>query len=98
MAEPGSLVSACPFLTPAPSPPLGRNCYSAGVSTTAREIAAGPGWRVSDIVCGAGPADRPFEERHADACIAAVTEGTFQYRGRQGAAVLAPGALLLGNA
>ncbi len=42
--------------------------------------------------------DRPFEEQHEDICIAAVTQGTFQYRSRQGSAVLAPGALLLGNA
>lgn len=30
-------------------------------------------------------------------CIAAVMQGTFQYRTTQGAAVLAPGAVLLGN-
>jgi AraC-like DNA-binding protein len=30
-------------------------------------------------------------------CIAAVTEGTFQYRSTSGAALLVPGALLLGN-
>jgi AraC-like DNA-binding protein len=30
-------------------------------------------------------------------CVAAVTEGTFQYRSTLGSAVLAPGALLLGN-
>jgi len=52
---------------------------------------------VSDIVCGAGPRDRPFEERHDSVCIAAVTAGTFHYRTTLGGAVLAPGALLLGN-
>jgi AraC family transcriptional regulator len=31
-------------------------------------------------------------------CIAAVTQGTFRYRSAQGVAVLAPGAVLLGNA
>lgn len=61
-------------------------------------IAEGPGWRVSDLVCGAGPQDRPFEERHEFVCIAAVTEGSFRYRSRHGDALLAPGALLLGNA
>jgi AraC-like DNA-binding protein len=62
-----------------------------------RQLASGPGWGVSDIVCSAGPRDRPFEERHDAVCIAAVTQGTFQYRSTLGAAVLAPGAVLLGN-
>jgi AraC family transcriptional regulator len=61
-----------------------------------RLLASGSGWSVSDVVCKAGPADRPFEERHRHFCIAAVTEGTFQYRSARGTAVLAPGALLLG--
>jgi AraC-like DNA-binding protein len=52
---------------------------------------------VSDVVCSAGPHDRPFEERHEAVCIAAVTHGTFRYRSTHGAALLAPGALLLGN-
>jgi AraC-like DNA-binding protein len=60
-------------------------------------LASGPGWSVSDVVCTAGPHDRPFEERHESVCIAAVTHGTFQYRSAQGSAVLVPGALLLGN-
>jgi AraC-like DNA-binding protein len=67
------------------------------MATTAHLLASGPGWRVSDIVCTAGPHDRPFEEQHAALCIAPVTQGTFQYRTRHGAAVLAPGAVLLGN-
>jgi AraC family transcriptional regulator len=62
-----------------------------------RLLASGPGWGVSDIVCSAGPHDRPIEERHDAVCIAAVTQGTFQYRSTLGAAVLAPGAVLLGN-
>jgi AraC family transcriptional regulator len=62
-----------------------------------RLLASGTGWRVEDVVCAAGPHDRPFEERHDDACIAAVTHGTFRYRSTSGSAVLAPGALLLGN-
>src|SRR5262245_19301249 len=60
-------------------------------------LADGPGWRVTDIRCDAGPHDRPFEEQHEAVCIAAVTEGSFQYRSSHGAALLAPGALLLGN-
>ena len=60
-------------------------------------LASGPGWWVRDVVCTAGPQDRPFEERHASVCLAAVTHGTFQYRSTHGAALLAPGAVLLGN-
>jgi hypothetical protein len=60
-------------------------------------LASGPGWCVDDILCTAGPRDRPFEEQHRAVCIAAVTAGTFPYRSAQGSAVLAPGALLLGN-
>ncbi|MEJ0070558.1 MAG: helix-turn-helix transcriptional regulator [Pseudomonadota bacterium] len=67
------------------------------MAATAHLVASGPGWRVSDVVCTAGPHDRPFQEQHADLCIAPVTQGTFQYRTPHGAAVLAPGAVLLGN-
>ena len=67
------------------------------MTTTAHPLATGPGWRVDDVICTAGPHDRPFEERHDSICIAAVTEGSFQYRTTEGSAVLAPGALLLGN-
>jgi len=67
------------------------------MASAAHLLASGPGWRVSDIVCTAGPHDRRFEEQHDALCIAPVTEGTFQYRTRHGAAVLAPGAVLLGN-
>src|SRR5919199_2603447 len=66
-------------------------------SPNPRLLASGPGWSVSDVICTASPADRPFEEQHWAACIAAVVEGTFQYRSTQGAGVLAPGAVLLGN-
>jgi AraC family transcriptional regulator len=61
-------------------------------------LASGPGWQVSDVVCTAGPHDRPFEEQHDSVSLAAVTQGTFQYRSTHGVSVLAPGALLLGNA
>ena len=60
-------------------------------------MASGPGWRVHDILCSAGPRDRPFEEQHSSVCIAAVTQGSFRYRTTQGDATLAPGAVLLGN-
>jgi AraC family transcriptional regulator len=61
-------------------------------------LASGPGWRVADFICRAGPDDRPFEEQHDGVSIAVVCEGTFQYRSGPGATVMAPGALLLGNA
>ena len=67
------------------------------MTMSARLLASGPGWTVQDLVCKAGPGDRPFEERHEAVCIAAVTHGTFQYRTTHGSATLAPGALLLGN-
>ena len=60
-------------------------------------LASGPGWRVEDVVCSAGPHDRPFEEQHDLVCVAAVTRGTFQYRTPDGRATLVPGALMLGN-
>jgi AraC family transcriptional regulator len=67
------------------------------MALASRLLASGPGWRVQDVVCTSGPHDRPFEERHDGVCIAAVTGGTFRYRSSLGSAVLAPGALLLGN-
>ncbi len=62
-----------------------------------RALAFGEGWRADDIVCSAGPRDRPYEEMHSDVCVALVRGGTFQYRTRQGNAVLGPGSILLGN-
>ena len=67
------------------------------MALTANVLASGAGWRVQDVICTAGPHDRPFAEMHHGVCLAAVTEGTFQYRSTLGSAVLAPGALLLGN-
>ena len=61
------------------------------------QLASGPGWRVEDVVCSAGPGDPPFEEQHDLVCVAAVTRGTFQYRTPDGRATLVPGALMLGN-
>src|SRR6516164_2614561 len=60
-------------------------------------LASGPGWRVEDAVCSAGPHDRPFEEQHNLVCVAAVTRGTFEYRTADGRATLVPGALMLSN-
>src|SRR5262245_39047797 len=68
------------------------------MAMTAHVLASGAGWTVSDVICTSGPRDRPFEERHEIVSIAAVMEGTFQYRTASGRAVLAPGAILLGNA
>ena len=84
--------------------PLGKSCYSvrmteqAGTTTpmTARILASGSGWQVQDILCRAGPETRAFEEQHGAIAIAAVSEGTFQYRSSLGAAVLTPGAVMLG--
>jgi AraC-like DNA-binding protein len=63
-----------------------------------RCLAQGEGWWINEFVCHAGPHDPPFEERHASVSIAAVIEGTFQYRSSAGKALLYPGAFLLGNA
>lgn len=67
------------------------------MTLSAHRLASGPGWRVVDVICTAGPHDRSEEEEHSLVSIAAVTAGTFQYRSSTGAAVLAPGSLLLGN-
>ena len=50
-----------------------------------------------EVVCRAGPSDRPFEERHDGFSISAVVEGSFTYRSGAGVGLLYPGALLLGN-
>jgi AraC-like DNA-binding protein len=68
------------------------------MALTFRTLASGPGWSVSDVVCTAGPRDRPYDEHHETVSIAAVTAGTFQYRTAAGGAVLAPGGIVLGNA
>jgi AraC-like DNA-binding protein len=63
---------------------------------SARILASGRGWQVKDILCRAGPETAAFEEQHGAIAIAAVSEGTFQYRSSLGAAVLTPGAVMLG--
>ncbi|HKE24336.1 MAG TPA: AraC family transcriptional regulator [Bryobacteraceae bacterium] len=65
---------------------------------TSRRIASGDGWSVYDVVCTAGPHDRPFEEQHSRASIAIVVSGTFQYRTSAGRGLMTPGSVLLGNA
>ncbi|CAN7718459.1 helix-turn-helix transcriptional regulator [Mesorhizobium sp. LjNodule214] len=67
------------------------------MTTSEQNLASGQGWHVADVVCTAGAGDSPFEEEHRTFCVAAVTQGTFRYRTRQGTAMLAPGAILLGN-
>jgi hypothetical protein len=67
------------------------------MTATTHFLASGPGWRADDVICTSGPRDRAFEEQHDGVCVAAVTRGTFQYRSTQGAALLTPGALLLGQ-
>lgn len=65
---------------------------------SSRTLAQGPDWAVWEVNCTLGPRDRPFEERHVYTSIAAVLDGTFQYRSAHGTALLYPGAFLLGNA
>ena len=60
-------------------------------------MASAPGWRVEDLICTARPGDRAFEEKHDGVCIAVTLKGSFRYRTTQGEALLAPGAILLGN-
>ncbi len=62
-----------------------------------RMLAAGEGWSVHEIMCRAGPSDRPFAERHEGFSVSAVVEGSFTYRSDIGHGLLYPGALLLGN-
>jgi AraC family transcriptional regulator len=66
--------------------------------STRRRLAQGEGWSVSDVVCSAGPRDRPFEEQHPEVCIAVVISGSFQYRSSPGRELMTSGSLLLGNA
>ncbi|HKS92040.1 MAG TPA: AraC family transcriptional regulator [Tepidiformaceae bacterium] len=65
---------------------------------TARVLAEGAHWSVSDIICTAGPQDRPFEERHPHVFVGLVVAGSFQYHAAAGCDLLTPGSLMLGNA
>ena len=69
---------------------------AAGASE-ARLVAVGEGWRVADIVCTYGPSDRPFEEHFLATSISLVLAGSFVYRTGREAALMSPGALMLGN-
>lgn len=60
-------------------------------------LAHGDGWSVHEVVCRAGPSDRPFEERHDGFSVSAVLDGSFTYRSGAGHGLLYPGSLLLGN-
>jgi AraC-like DNA-binding protein len=64
---------------------------------TSRLLAEGDGWRVEEMICRAGPDAPAFEERHGWTAIAAVLSGVFTYRTFAGRAMMAPGALLLGE-
>jgi AraC-like DNA-binding protein len=83
------LGQARPIGARAPAPP--------DEATPKRTLAAGDGWSVHEVVCRAGPSDRPFEERHDGFSVSAVLEGAFTYRSDAGHGLLYPGALLLGN-
>ncbi len=60
-------------------------------------LAHGDGWQVRNVICNAGPDDRPFEEQHSLVSIAIVTAGTFQYRTGTTPELMAPGAFFLGH-
>ena len=74
-----------------------RTATSSDEGRAKRTLAAGDGWSVREVVCRAGPSDRPFEERHDGFSVSAVIEGSFTYRSDAGHGLLYPGALLLGN-
>ena len=69
--------------------------------TSARFLAQGDGWSVTDVICTSGPQDRPFEESHLEVRIALVAAGSFQYRaqlpGTAGRVLMTPGSFLLGG-
>lgn len=60
-------------------------------------LASGDGWSVANVLCGSGPRDCPYEERHERTSIAIVAEGSFEYHAAGRACTLTPGSLLLGN-
>lgn len=76
---------------------LGKNCYPSHMPLSAKLLASGNGWHVSDVICTSGPHDPCYIEQHSAYSIALVTDGTFQYRTTQGSALMTPGSLLLGN-
>ena len=68
------------------------------MTVAVRRTSCAPGICMTDVLCSAGPGDAPFEEWHAIASVAFVTQGGFGYRCSAGSAALGPGAVLLGNA
>ena len=62
-----------------------------------RLVSEGEGWRVLDVICTAGPDDRPFAERHAWESVSLVMSGTFSYRSDRGPSLISPGTLMLGS-
>lgn len=75
-----------------------RALHAAPGATAPRTVAGGAGWNVADVLCTCGPGDHVFEERHGAYCIALVAAGAFEYRSGTGAALMTPGAVMLGNA
>lgn len=71
---------------------------AARATIASRKIAGGRDWDIRDVLCRAGPDDRPYEERHERVSISAVVAGSFRYACDAGAALLYPGSLMLGNA
>jgi AraC family transcriptional regulator len=67
-------------------------------SAEARQVAAGDGWRVVDIVCTSGPRDPSFEEDLPWTAISLVLSGTFCYRTRGPDSLMSPGSVVLGSA
>ena len=68
--------------------------------TSPRVLAEGDGWTVADVICTAGPQDRPYEEQHERPTIAIVLAGSFQYRSTPsspGRELMTPGSLMLGS-
>lgn len=63
----------------------------------ARTLAAGDGWRVTDLVCTCGVRDPVADETHDTVAIALVLAGGFRYRSTAGGADLSPGAILVGT-
>jgi len=75
-----------------------RAASGAATGLSVRILAEGRGWSVSDVICDAGPADRPFEEQHSEIRVALIGAGTFQYHTSAGRALMSPGSLMLGSA
>jgi AraC family transcriptional regulator len=75
-----------------------RDVNGAAGTTSARRLAQGDGWTVSDVVCTCGPRDRRFEEHHVGFTVTIITAGSFQYRAADHRELMTPGSILLGNA